>query len=456
MAFKKKAIIIPAVLLLLAGGGIFTISSLSKDSGTAGIAKYTIIPAGENDLSSVISNTGTIKGNGTLEVTTKLSATVSEVKVSLGDYVNKGDLLCVFDSSDLQAEYDSLKEQMDTTESREQNTHSKNQRDLSSMYTKKSTALSKAQETIDSAVKSRDEAYEKYNKLVEELDKATEEGREDYDYEGVSEQIAELYSSLSTLDEAVDSANTAYSDTETSYNEQIQTIQDTIDEEAYTSNSESQRSLDKLAEQIEECKVYAAQSGIITELNVTAGSLPASSTLMTIANTDETVVELTVKETDITKLSEGMRAVVTSKVLPDEKFPAKITRIVNVMSPAGLEEGATSGYKVEVTLDEPNEKLLIGMSATVDIVIDDIGEKLSVPYSGVFEENGSSYVFVAEKDSDGKYTVEQKQVTTGAESEFYVEVVSGDIQSGDLIVEDPRSGVMPDVKDGSRIEVNEK
>ena len=462
MAVKKKAVIIPVVIALLAGGGFFACNAMTKASRDAMLAsmKYSAVPAGENDLSKVISTTGTIIGNGTVDVTTKLSScTVSEVNVSLGDQVKEGDLLCVFDSTDLQEEYDSLKEQMDTSDEKTQSGHDKNERDLESAKTKKTTALARAQRAIDNAIKERDDAYDEYNKLVNEYNDAVTNNDEFYDYATTNAALEQLKPSLSKLDEAVTQAQEAYKDTEAQYDDTIQGIQDLIDGEKYDSSSDSQKKLDKLSEQIEQCNVYAPQSGIITVLNVNEGSMPTSPALMTIVNTDKTVIELTVKETDITKMSEGMPAKVSSKVLPGEEFSAKITRIVNVVSTEATSEGTTSGYKVEVTLDEPNEALLIGMTATVDVIVDEVGEKLSVPYSGVFEEDGVKYVYVAmpANDEQGGYIAEKRKVSTGAEGDYYVEVTGGNISTGDLILEQPdgQEG-MPEVKEGARIQINEK
>ena len=235
-------------------------------------------------------------------------------------------------------------------------------------------------------------------------------------------------------------------------------MQDVIDGEAFDSGSDDQKKLDKLSEQIEQCKVYAPQSGIITALNVNEGSVPSAPSIMTIVNTDKTVIELTVKETDITKIAEGMKAKVTSKVIPGEEFSASITRIVNVVSTETTADGVETGYKVEVTLDETNDQLLIGMSASVDVTIDEVGEKLSVPYSGIIEEDGAEYVYVAEpaNDDEGGYIARKKKVVKGAESDFYVEVKSGEVKSGDLIIEDPEGGDLPEVSDGARVQVNEK
>lgn len=460
MAVKKKAIIIPAVAVLLAGGGLYActaLSSAARDSLMAN-AKYSAVPAGQNDLSKVISTTGKVIGNGTVDVTTKLSCSVSEVKVNLGDMVKEGDLLCVFDSTELQEEYDSLKKQMDTSDKKEKSDSTKNERDLEAAKSKKEAALARAQREIDKAVEARDNAYDKYNNLCNEYNNAIDNNDQNYDYSTVWATLEQLKGGLSAYDDAVTAANDGYKDTESQWNDTIQKYQDVIDNEAFGSTDDNQKKLDKLAEQIEQCNVYAPQSGIITALNVNEGSVPSAPSIMTIVNTDKTVIELTVKETDITKIAEGMKATVTSKVLPGEEFSATITRIVNVVTTETTSDGVTSGYKVEVTLDEMNDKLLIGMTASVDVIIDEIGEKLSVPYSGVFEEDGGEYVFVAEPadDEQGGYIAKKKKLVKGEESDYYVEVKSGEVKSGDLVIEEPKGGDLPEVTDGARVQINEK
>lgn len=319
MAVKKKAIIIPVVIALIAGGSIYGIGTVSKKANEAMLAnmKYSVVPAGVNDLSQTISTTGKVIGNGTVDVTTKLNCTVSEVKVSLGDQVNEGDLLCVFDSAELQEEYDSLAAQLDTSDRKTLTDHDKNIRDLESAKTKKTTALNRAQRTIDKAVKARDNAYNDYNDLVNEYNSALDNGDEFYDYDGVNIRLDTMYDALSGYDEAVTAAYDAYSDTRDQCDDAIQALQDVIDAEEFDSTDSVQKQLDKLADQIEQCNVYAPKDGIITALNVSEGSIPMSSSIMTIVGTDKTVIELTLKETDITKISEGMEAKVTSKVLPD-------------------------------------------------------------------------------------------------------------------------------------------
>ena len=473
MAKKNKIIIAALITVMVGGGGYVLISGIRNTSKNMAMmtSSYSVIEAGENDLSKTISASGSVIGNGTVDITTKLTCEVSEVKVSLGDHVKKGDVLCVFDDTQLQDSYDELKKQISTADKKTDSTHEKNARDLKNAKAKKETSVARAQRAVNKAISERDKAYADYNKKVDEYnshlnDPPAEDGM-GYDLETASAALDQLYEGLSAYDDAVTTAQDAYTDTVEQCDEAIQAIQDLIDAEEFESTDESEKQLKELKEQLDSCTITAPQDGVITALNVNEGTIPSSASLMTIVNTDKTVIELTLRETDITRIEEGMAAEVTSKVLPDEKLPAKITRIVNVLSAGDAMDAAAGtasdgGYKVEVTLDSPNDTLLIGMSASVEITLTDTGKKLSVPYSGIVEEDDKQYVYVATPDKDsGKkgpktYTVKKTEITTGVESDFYTEVVSGDIKDGDLIVENPQGDeISQPVEDGGRIIVNE-
>lgn len=459
---KKKSKLAVGIIIILAVvviGFIVISMALGKNDPTGQGHKYSVIPAGVNDLSKRISATGNVTGNGTVEVTSKLTAEISEVKVSLGDHVKKGDVLCVFDSTEIQEKYDELKDKLEKSDKKTESSHDKNIRDLEAAKTKKTTSLNRAQRELDKAISERDNAYKAYNDLVNEFnshlsDPPAEDGN-GYDFAGVDAQLEAMYPLLADYDAAVIKAQDSYDDTVEDCDEAIQAIQDIIDAEEFGDDSEASKQLNEYAEMLEQCTVTAPQDGVVTAVNVNEGTIPSAPSLMTIVNTDQTVIELTVKETDIVRINEGMSAIVSSNVLPGEEFPAKLTRIVNVMSNDAMADGA-SGYKVEVTLDTPNEQLLIGMSASVEITIDDVGEKISVPYSGIVEEDGKSFVYIAvsEGEEAGVYTAKKTEVTIGTEADFYTEITSGNISEGDLIIENPKGNeFLEPVTDGGRIAV---
>lgn len=94
----------------------------------------------KRDLTTSVSVTGTIASSDKREITTNLSDTeVTEIPVSVGDYVEEGATIIVFDSSDLEEEYET------TQDDYELNNLKQNQ------------SLEQAQENVEDA----QDAYEK-------------------------------------------------------------------------------------------------------------------------------------------------------------------------------------------------------------------------------------------------------------------------------------------------------
>ena len=162
------------------------------------------------------------------------------------------------------------------------------------------------------------------------------------------------------------------------------------------------------------------------------------------------IMTASVKETDILKLQEGMKAVVTADALDDQEIPGEVIKVVRVYNGASAAASAgdsghgntqtesaasASGYSVQIRLGE--SALLSGMSAKAKITITDKENILSVPYDLVQEnEDGSNYVLCAEENKDGSYTAVKKTVVTGDEVNYYTEIKSGDIEEGDLLIMD--------------------
>mgnify|MGYP000279623670 FL=1 len=95
----------------------------------------------------------------------------------------------------------------------------------------------------------------------------------------------------------------------------------------------------------------------------------------------------------------------------------------------------SSGYSAEITID--NTELLVGMSAKANIVIQDRGTQLAVPYDLIRQDdNGDSYVLVAEANEDGTATAVRKNIKVGEEVDYYTEVTGGDLKEGDQLIYD--------------------
>ena len=79
-------------------------------------------------------------------------------------------------------------------------------------------------------------------------------------------------------------------------------------------------------------------------------------------------------EADILKVHEGQKCTVKTTATGDEEFAATVSRVVNIYSPGQMNMmGQTTGggYSAEITIDDKNTDLLIGMTAKVQILLEE-------------------------------------------------------------------------------------
>ncbi len=207
--------------------------------------------------------------------------------------------------------------------------------------------------------------------------------------------------------------------------------------------SESDTQLSKLQRQLNQMTIYAGQSGVVTQLNVSKGSIP-NGTLLKIEDDSALKVNVSISEKDIVKIKEGMKATITSNALPGEEVEGTITQVINFASAGATTtdpsaDGSVSSgsnYSANIVL-EPGSHLLLGMSVKVNIAVSSEGENLAVSYDSIgYDENGDTYVMRATERKDGKYDIEKVPVTVGISNDYY-SVIEGDVSEGDLIIMNP-------------------
>ncbi|MCF0142755.1 MAG: HlyD family efflux transporter periplasmic adaptor subunit [Parasporobacterium sp.] len=199
-----------------------------------------------------------------------------------------------------------------------------------------------------------------------------------------------------------------------------------------TSNSISVKSGEKL---VSEAKVTAPISGYLTSLNVAAGDLYgiSSGSLFTISDTSTYEIEATVDQYDIASIKEGLKCVVRFDTTGDEEFEGILSYVA--MTPASSATSqmaaATGGsanveYPVKITLKSADERLRVGMTSKVNIIIEEKKNVLCVPYDCVREEEGRTYVIVMNEDG----TTKEVDVKSGMEGDYYIEITGEGISEG--------------------------
>ena len=247
---------------------------------------------------------------------------------------------------------------------------------------------------------------------------------------------------LKSAEEAVNTAKSSYSDAETSTNRSVSTAQNTVDMQKYQTSTtrDLKDQLEQLQKQLADCTLSAPIGGVDTAVNVSVGDKnTAGTTMITIEDTSSLKVIVNVEEADILKIQEGMPATVSTDATGDEEIKGTVTRVVRVKNQStntnGTDTNTSSGYSAEITID--NTELLVGMSAKAKIVIKDRGTQLAVPYDLIRQDdNGDSYVLVAEANEDGTATAVRKNLKVGEEVDYYTEETGGDLIEGDQLIYD--------------------
>lgn len=136
-----------------------------------------------------------------------------------------------------------------------------------------------------------------------------------------------------------------------------------------------------------------------------------------------------VDEVDVTKVRPGQKVFVTGDAFPGTRLSGTIRSI----SPQAEEGGvrATPSFQVNMAMDaltaEQRQRILVGMSANVDIVVYEKPDALMVPVTAVGTDGDRRFVV-----RRGPRGIEKVDVQTGATTLDAVEVTQG-LQPGDVI-----------------------
>ena len=193
---------------------------------------------------------------------------------------------------------------------------------------------------------------------------------------------------------------------------------------SYDDTLENSDSLDDLYEQLEACSLKAETKGKVTALNVGVGDTPAG-VIASIQDTDSLKVVITIQEADIHKVELGMLCRITSDAT-EEPIEGKLTQI----DPISMQGGV---FGAEVTVIGKNSGLLVGMNASVDIVLSNKENCFIVPIDAVGNDGSGDYIYRSTGGTGINMTFEKVSVTTGQKNDYYIEVSGASLKENDVI-----------------------
>ena len=205
--------------------------------------------------------------------------------------------------------------------------------------------------------------------------------------------------------------------------------------EEFIITAQDRREIEKeTREAIASMTVIAPISGIVLSRDTDKGSavIPLSSAfggtvIMTLADVSEKHFRGDVDEADIGKVHLGLPARIFVEAYPDEPFRAELIRI----SPLGREEEDIINFEIRATIEDPEDKLRIGMSADAELILEEHEEVLLIPEGAILYEDGRTFVNIQdETDQEGMKKVE---INKGISDGLKTEVLSG-LEEGQTVI----------------------
>jgi len=240
----------------------------------------------------------------------------------------------------------------------------------------------------------------------------------------------------------VDAARAALAQAQASYRQALVNTQQVRlrQEDVKQAKAQVQRALAQLRNariQLADTVITAPRDGVIVEKLVQEGTVISSSTsafsqgttIVRLADMRRIYVDAEVAEADIAQVWVGQKVDVSLDAFPGEVFEGKVIRI----DPRTTIEQNVVYVHVLVELNEVDERLKPGMSATCDFLVDRKENVLAVPNEAIKEdEEGKTYVEVL-LHANPEPKTERRYVEVGLQGTTLTEVKKG-LKEGEVVV----------------------
>lgn len=247
------------------------------------------------------------------------------------------------------------------------------------------------------------------------------------------ETVEKLEDAVETAQTAYENAQKAYDNTSLNQNSAITTYENSLTSAQINSNTYTLESnVRTLEDRIARATITAPIDGTITAVNFDAGDTYTGGAIVTIDNCEAFVIKANIDEYDIADIALGMKVVFKTDATRDDELEGEVTFISP--TPVKSTNSTDVNYEIEITVTTPSDRLRLGMSAKLNIIVAETPNVLTIPYDAIqVDENGNDVIYIPSTETvDGKEVSSKKAipVTVGAEGDYYVEISGDDIVEG--------------------------
>ncbi len=424
MKDRKKLIIIASIVLIVIVLGAVRIITSGKDK----VKEVDIGKAETKNLSQTISVTGNIEAAGKEEISLPTQQKVLDIFVQEGQEVKSGDAILRVDSTDYEYQlkkYELTLELANLDLQRLLTSGSKNDKKTLE------DAVRTAEIQLSSIETSYNEAKRKYDqsKVLYESGAVSKE-----DYETALKTMNEFKNKMELDTIALDNAQNSLKDFDITNSDQIKKKRSQVES--------SKADIENVKDKIEKSTLKSSINGKIVQLDVQKNQYPTmENSTVIIYDLSQYKVNIQVSQYDAVSMAKGQKSAIKVKGM-DTAYKGTITGIGDAA--IITLEGTSKEPKVEleVTLDNPDDKIKVGYEADIDITLKESASATAVSFEAVLEDkDGKKYIFIVENNK-----AVQRFVKTGLETDFEIQIAEG-IKVGEQYIKNPPSTL----KDGDPV-----
>ena len=217
--------------------------------------------------------------------------------------------------------------------------------------------------------------------------------------------------------------------------------------------SELTAKLELQKESVENSEVRATVTGMVIYKEVFFGTekrkvqvgdeVWPNQPIVIVPDLSQIVAETQIRETDIHKVEKNQRVLIFVEAYPQLQLEGDVSFIGTL---AQQEQGGPSGkyFQVTVLIKRVDPRLRPGMSARVELLVEQIENASYVPLESVFERGGRRYCYVLRK---GKALVQE--VLTGSSNENHIVIEAGLERGERVLLSDPTDNGGPVGNEGT-------
>jgi HlyD family secretion protein len=403
--FSRRTWIVAGVVVLI------IIIAVAVNSGGDEVIAFQTSSVERGNLVASVGATGSVRARQSATLIWQTSGIVESVNVEVGSRISRDGVLASLDKASLsqnvilaEADLVSAKKALE---------------DLLSS----DTARLEAQKAVDSAEKAYEKAYNwrmKLNGKIEITDYYFEFGiLKSRQYKGYAsaETIAQADKDLALAEARLDDARRTY--------ERLLGGADSAEVAAAEARVAAAQST------LNAAYLIAPFDGTVTQASPAVGDQVTAGTVgYRIDDLSHLLVDVQVSEVDINSVAVGQSATLTFDAILGKEYHGEVVQV----GQAGDTVQGVVSFTVTIELTDADELVKPGMTAAVNVVVEEVKDVLLIPNRAVRLVDGNRVVYLLVNNQPV-----QVKVQLGSSSDLESVVVEGDIKEGDLIILNPPS-----------------